>query len=474
MKSLTSSSGPIIRLLFTAVCAFCIGCTHYSNLRHARNPDGYVQQSSKKHTQTPVTPSNEFRHWLTLARENNVEAQLQVASRYDHGQGIHSNPEKAREWFHAAALQGDPDAQFYLGLMYATGRGTTRDEPRAVYWLQKAAEQGHIKAQYRLGIAYTMGTALVHDDEQSLFWLKQAADQGYSAAQHLLGLRYARGDGTKKDPEKAARWIYQAGLGFIENGQLDAAKVALLDIEKRIPEHTLVTQLRARLTLKGTAPVEKRPDLDWSGASIGTAWPVATGYVVTNHHVVANSRQINLINTEGEMIPAMIVEHDEEHDLALLSVKDSNRLPLALPLARQRAYSDAQVFTVGFPRIDILGKSPKISAGRVRTINGLHDNPSTYQLDLPIQQGNSGGPLLNTRGEVIGIISSMLGAVDTDGNVHPVPNVSFAIKVRHLQDILSFLPIQDTMIGELPRYTDSVEELAGRVRHSVLMVVANE
>jgi S1-C subfamily serine protease len=193
--------------------------------------------------------------------------------------------------------------------------------------------------------------------------------------------------------------------------------------------------------------------------------------VVTNNHVIYGSDDIFLVSPGGEMMPALVVACDEDHDLAILAPEDTKWLPPALPLAKQPTRIGSKVFTVGFPRIDKFGKTPKLSVGVVSAINGLADNTSTYRLELPIHQGNSGGPLVNTNGEVVGIIASMLGAIDANGNIQTIPTVSYAIKVQFLEDILSSLSTPGPELSELPHYTDTVDGLADRIQQSVLMVV---
>jgi S1-C subfamily serine protease len=467
MKLLKRVFSPLTPILLSITFLSLIGCATSSSIQQS---DANGQSAVAMRDRQALAA--EFQQWRALARNGDDQAQFRVGKLYDQGKGVSRDPRKAIDWFRSAAAQGNPDAQFYLGLMYAKGRATEKDDAVAAQWFEKAAEQGYARAQYRLGLAYANAVGVPKDAGKGLYWLRKAADQGDTSAQHCLGLRYAKGDGVEQDAEQAAEWIYRAGVGFIADGRVGAARLALYDIENQTPGHALVTQLRAHLSFSESVPSDKAPRLDLLGASVGTAWPIASGYVVTNNHVVGKGDRVTLINTSGEKIAATVVERDREHDLALLSVEDTHWLPLALPLARQRVYEDANVFTVGFPRIDQRGETPKVSAGRVSAVNGLHDDPSSYQLSLTIQQGNSGGPLINTNGEVVGVIASMLGAVDAQGNIQPIPSVSFAVKVRHLRDMLSFLPIQDATLGELPHYTDTIEELADRIEHSVLIVVA--
>ena len=450
------------------------GCAHTNTVTQ---PDTINQPTIKDDSQarlavTAEEISVEFRRWMSLAEKNDANAQFHLGTLYDQGMGVGTSPGKAMEWFSAAALQGNTDAQFYLGLMYSNGRGVSKDDAMAAVWFQKAAEQGLEEAQYQLGLAYAEGNGVPKDDKQGFFWLHKAADQGNASAQHHLGLCYANGDGVEKAPDKAAEWIFRAAIGFMENGRIKAAEAALHDIEQQLPGHIQITQLRARLALIEAPPSAKQSDFAWAAASIGTGWPIAPGYVVTNNHVIDGRDEITLINPDGERMAASIVVRDNVHDLAVLAVKDTKWLPLALPLARQSTPMGASVFTIGFPRIDLLGKTPKLSAGFVSAVNGFDGDSSTYRLKLLIRRGNSGGPLINTNGEVVGIVASMLGAIDANGNIHPIPTTSYAVKTRYLQDLLSSLPIRDSEFSELPHYTGTVDGLADRIQQSVLMVVA--
>jgi S1-C subfamily serine protease len=207
--------------------------------------------------------------------------------------------------------------------------------------------------------------------------------------------------------------------------------------------------------------------------SIGTAWPIASGYVVTNNHVVSESSEVILVSTSGRQMRAWAVIRDELHDIAFLEVKDLQELPPALPLAASQARLGASVFTIGFPLADVMGATPKLSDGIISGVYGLNDDPESYQTTVPIQPGNSGGPLINMKGEVVGVVKSMLGIRDeTNGIIHMLHNISCVLKIRCVRDLFALLPRQDAVIRSLPNDSDSLEELAERIQASVLIVIA--
>ena len=212
-----------------------------------------------------------------------------------------------------------------------------------------------------------------------------------------------------------------------------------------------------------------------AGGTTGTAWPVSSRYVVTNSHVVSEGSQVTLVSSQGEEIPASAVLRDKTNDIVILEVKGPYALPPALPLARSEARLGASVFTIGFPRVDFMGKAPKLSVGVISGESGLGDDPESIQTTVPIQPGNSGGPLLNSKGEVVGVVKSMLGVRDTaDGNLYVLQTTSCAQKIKCVQDLLHQLPQKDGRANLAPAISDDLETLAGRIKDSVLLVISKK
>ena len=91
--------------------------------------------------------------------------------------------------------------------------------------------------------------------------------------------------------------------------------------------------------------------------------------------------------------------------------------------------------TLGYPMINIMGSEIKFTDGKISSKSGLDDDIRTYQITAPIQPGNSGGPLFNNNGEVVGIIVSTLNREDYDAE-----NVNFALKSNLLKNLIDACP----------------------------------
>lgn len=413
--------------------------------------------------------------WLPLAKTGHVDAQINLGVMYDSAIGTPEQPSEALRWYRAAAQQNHRAAQYNLAQMYLHGRGTPRDYRSALQWFQRAAQQGLDVAQYNLGMLYLQDGTGVQDTTQALRWLRAAAEQGYADAQFNLAALYAEGKAGAAQQLTALDWYYRAGKSYLKRGDRPAAKAVIDAIRRRHAEHLYVRRLRDQLR-PSTAPAHAQPALQTSAAqSVGTAWPIAHGYAITNHHVVDEVDNIRLVRTDGTELHASVVLRDEVNDIAVLSVADPSQLPPALPLTRQPSSLGTSVFTIGYPRIDVMGPAPKLTNGIVSSESGLRGNPANYQISVPIQPGNSGGPLLNMRGEVVGVITAMLGAAHGPNDVaQPLPNIGYALKAEVLQQLLASLPGRNARIPVLHIEGHDLASLAGRIQHSVMIVYAGK
>jgi S1-C subfamily serine protease len=172
-------------------------------------------------------------------------------------------------------------------------------------------------------------------------------------------------------------------------------------------------------------------------SSSGTGFVVADGKVMTNNHVVDECGRMVVRNAAGTRYPAKVDTVDRRRDLALMTVPSAVGPALTFrdnpPIQRGEV-----VVTYGFPLSGLLSSGPTLTTGDVSALAGLRDNPVNLQISAPVQPGNSGGPLLDSQANVIGVVVSKLNAARiaeiTGGDIPQ--NVNFAVKGT---EALSFL-----------------------------------
>lgn len=166
--------------------------------------------------------------------------------------------------------------------------------------------------------------------------------------------------------------------------------------------------------------------------STGTGFHVTVdGHIVTNHHVVDGCKRI----ARGDGAVVSTLAADRKHDLALL------KGPPVTDAAHLRAGPDPRqgedVLIYGFPLQGVLSSSGHLGAGMVSALAGLRDDPGQLQVDVPVQPGNSGGPLLDRRGQVVGVVVAKLNALRVAQMTGDIPqNINFAVKPGPVKALL--------------------------------------
>ena len=176
---------------------------------------------------------------------------------------------------------------------------------------------------------------------------------------------------------------------------------------------------------------------NWKGN--GTGFFIdARGYITTNYHVIENASEleIDLIEKgQKKSYKAKIISSDKQNDLAVIKIDDSNfKAYPKLPYNFKTQISDigSNVFALGYPMaLSIMGSEVKFTDGKISSKTGFKGDITTYQISVPVQPGNSGGPLFDFDGNIIGIVSAKIMAAD---------NVSYAVKTSYLQNLLEVLP----------------------------------
>jgi len=171
------------------------------------------------------------------------------------------------------------------------------------------------------------------------------------------------------------------------------------------------------------------------GFASGTGFFVSSiGHLITNFHVVEDANEIS-ISWEGKLFPATVVSLDSANDVALLKIEaNTPAIPVSSSSQLERG---EEIMTLGYPLIAIQGQSQKASFGRVNSLSGIQDDIRFIQIDAPIQPGNSGGPLLDKNGNVVGVVTATLNQLVTLQESGSLPqNVNYAVKSDYVLPIL--------------------------------------
>jgi S1-C subfamily serine protease/antitoxin component YwqK of YwqJK toxin-antitoxin module len=220
--------------------------------------------------------------------------------------------------------------------------------------------------------------------------------------------------------ESGVNFGFKTGLG---EGTVTFENLTVQQLAKSVTNSNIVIGEKSGLVLKGT----------------GTGFFVTiSGLITTNYHVVDGATSIGvsvLVGNEYREFKARVFKTDPINDLALLKIDD-----VAWPGLRDIPYSlysdvselGEEVFTLGFPKTQVLGRELKYSNGSISSTSGYVGDIRHYQISVPIHGGNSGGPLFDKRGNLIGITNAGL-------NKNEFENVNYAIKSSYLKTLIQTL-----------------------------------
>ena len=176
---------------------------------------------------------------------------------------------------------------------------------------------------------------------------------------------------------------------------------------------------------------------EWKGNGSGLIIS-KSGYIATNYHVIENANDIEIVTgQEISKLNAEVIQSDKINDLAIIKVVDVNFDGFdQLNYNFKTSSSDVgtKVYAYGYPMaLSVMGKEIKVTDGMINSKTGYDGNITTYQISAPIQGGNSGGPLFDDNGNLLGINSSGLNKDITD-------NVGYSIKTSYLANLIDVLP----------------------------------
>lgn len=277
-------------------------------------------------------------------------------------------------------------------------------------------------------------------------------------ALNLLGYDVGLIDGRLGPRTKLAINQFQINQGLVRTGS------ASNDLANELQRLEIRKLTRASLAYSRS---RGKPRPQRSAATSGTGFAInRNGDILTNNHVVRNCKSIMVGRNERRK--ARIVAHNVENDLAVVRTSKLDGAWAKL-IANVGVDQGERIVVFGYPLQGALSSQPNITTGIVSGLAGLRNDIRYLRITAPVQQGNSGGPLLNQRGSVIGIVTSKLDAYKIAKVTGDIPqNVNFAIKSSVVKNFLDAYGIQYEVANTTVQRSDV--ELAKQAREFTTLV----
>lgn len=180
------------------------------------------------------------------------------------------------------------------------------------------------------------------------------------------------------------------------------------------------------------------PPAPSTGKSSGTGFFVSSnGYIITNNHVVEGARNIKVTKVNGDSYKkynAKVEVSDKQNDLAIIKITDPSFssigvLPYTFKFTAANVGEDC--FVLGYPLISTMGTDIKLTNGVISSRTGFNGSVSEYQMSAPVQPGNSGGPLFDKSGNIIGVVCAKHTGAE---------NAGYAVKASYIRNLVELLP----------------------------------
>jgi S1-C subfamily serine protease len=382
-----------------------------------------------------------------------AECQVLVGYLFQEGLGVPANATEALRLYHLAAKRGLAVAQCHLGYVYERGIGVTRNDAEAVRWYQLAAAQGDPICEYDLAFALIDGQGgIAKDRTRAIELLKDAADRGYAPAQIELAFQLERAPGAMRQAVRAYMW-YLVAARLTSNSKLKAR--ATQGQNRLIIEFSSAAIIAARSAAADWNPVGPRLEFGPLGArpvlprdqtanSSASPKPVSSGSgffvshqgdLITNNHLIEGCRELRIVSDEKSNV-ARVIGTDVGADLAILRVADRPGDIASFRASNVEKPGEA-VTVAGYPLQGLLTSKASVTTGIISALAGPKEDKKLIQITAPVQPGNSGGPLVDNQGNIIGVIVSKLNGLRVARVIGSLPeNINFAVRADLAREFL--------------------------------------
>ena len=298
------------------------------------------------------------------------------------------------------------------------GRGVKRNDRQAAKWFLQSAEGGDGAGQTSIARLYEQGIGVEKDLTESYFW-------------------YTVAIGNSNTPEKERKLARDAAKRL--SSQLPPKQIAAAEsaAKKFQPDETVVGGKRA-----AGGSGSGKPQIYSTGSGF---YVTTSGHIISNNHVVAGCAEMRV--TEGDSaMPVKVMATDPERDLALLQLPHG--VPAAVTFRDGPAKLGENVVVMGFPLSGLVTSDAVVTTGIVSALAGPRDDRHLLQISAPVQPGNSGGPLLDGSGRLVGVVVATLSTLKMAQLTGAIPeNINFAIKA---EDARAFLKAHNIAVASPP------------------------
>ena len=433
-------------------------------------------------------PSQAARWYRKAAEKGDADSEAALGYLYEQGLGVRNDLTQAIKWYKAAAKQGSSRALNNLGVLYHDGTGVSKNMVNAYVLYALAAEKAESGDDRKLALDNRNDAAkeLTAADLAKAKELREDASKNLDLV--LPGETVAsQGDADGGDPAESGKnprnsaltpdtkapdksttvppqpsgsgslmgsvkaaltaLGYDAGPRDVASASKTVAAIKAFQKDKGLPvtgeisEDLLAALLVARFELTtasksvDSAGGDEKLELYATGSGFYVS---AAGHIVTNDHVVDGCKQMKL--ADGTLLS--VITTDKANDLALL--KGPKPAAAFVRFRDGRGVRTGEgILIAGFPLRDEISSEINVTTGNVSSLAGPNNDRTLIQITAPVQHGNSGGPVLDLSGNVVGVVQSKFdpSADAADDNTIDVPqNVNFAVSANTLR---AFLDAQD-------------------------------
>ena len=262
---------------------------------------------------------------------------------------------------------------------------------------------------------------------------------------------------------------------FDENGDYkETFKVSEEDTTPRPIKSTVgkkYQEVLCAIDLNNQSGLNNAPANSQESFSTGTSWQISKNHLITAYHVVSGADNIAVVINDSDIRNAEIVSFDASNDLAMIKISGNPMRTQPLALAQSPSKIGSKIAVIGYPLPNLLGTKIQANSGEISALFGIKNDPRYYQISAAVQGGNSGSPVLNQKGEVIGVVASKLDDIETLKNSGELPqNVNFAVKNLYVQ---SLVESSNVKLIKSQRKITPIEDVIEQMKNSVFLVITS-